>query len=88
VTLADGVTSDPTAPAAASSPYSAANSYMTKTYLDNLPKKPNLTLIWFRSPGSNEHAYGPGSPNYLDAPTTLWGLSMPTRNAPPSVAAP
>jgi predicted AlkP superfamily pyrophosphatase or phosphodiesterase len=67
-TLTDGVTSDPTSPAAATSPYAAANAYMMKTYLDHvLPKEPDLTLIWFRSPDSNEHAYGPGSPNYFDS---------------------
>ncbi|MCU1283064.1 MAG: hypothetical protein JWM53_6610, partial [bacterium] len=66
VTLLDKATGDPTA--AQSAPPSAANLYLMQTYLTYvLPKAPDLTLIWFRSPDSPEHNYGPGSPTYHDA---------------------
>ncbi|HMC68401.1 MAG TPA: alkaline phosphatase family protein, partial [Mycobacteriales bacterium] len=66
ITLADKATSDPTMNAAA--PPSAANLYLLQTYLNYvLPKAPDLTLIWFRSPDSPEHNYGPGSATYHDA---------------------
>ncbi len=66
MTLADKATGDPTA--AQSAPPSAANLYLLQTYLTYvLPKAPDVTLIWFRSPDSPEHNYGPGSPTYHDA---------------------
>ena len=66
ITLADKATGDPTA--AQLAPPSSANLYMLQTYLSYvLPKAPDLTLIWFRSPDSPEHNYGPGSPTYHDA---------------------
>jgi arylsulfatase A-like enzyme len=64
--LADKATGDPTAKQAA--PPNNANTYMMETYLTYvLPKAPDLTLIWFRSPDSPEHNHGPGSPTYKDA---------------------
>jgi arylsulfatase A-like enzyme len=64
--LVDGVTPDPTA--GASAPPSAANAYMMNMYIKYvLPKNPDLTLIWFRSPDSPQHNYGPGSTTYRDA---------------------
>ena len=66
LTLTDGATSDPTKAQAA--PPSPANLYLLTTYLNYvLPKAPDLSLIWFRSPDSPEHNYGPGSPTYHDA---------------------
>jgi arylsulfatase A-like enzyme len=66
VTLTDKATSDPTMNAP--SPPSASNLYLLQTYLSYvLPKAPDLTLIWFRSPDSPEHNYGPGSFTYHDA---------------------
>ena len=60
------MTGDPTA--AQPAPPSQANAYMMQTYLTYvLPKAPDLTLIWFRSPDSPEHRHGPGSPTYHDA---------------------
>lgn len=59
VTLADKATSDPTDSSGA--PPSAANLYMMNMYTKYiLPKAPDLSLIWFRSPDSPEHNYGPG----------------------------
>jgi arylsulfatase A-like enzyme len=66
VTLADKITSDPTDSTGA--PTSPPNYYMMQMYIKYiLPKLPDLTLIWFRTPDSPEHNYGPGSPNYHDA---------------------
>src|SRR5262249_42730418 len=66
VTLLDKATGDPTA--AQPAPPNQANAYMMETYLTHvLPKAPDLTLIWFRSPDSPEHNYGPGSPTYHNA---------------------
>ena len=66
VLLADGVTTDPVASGAP--PYASSNAYLMRTYLDHvLPKKPDLTFIWLRSPDSDEHAYGPGAPEYRQA---------------------
>jgi arylsulfatase A-like enzyme len=64
--LADGVTKDPRS--TAGSPHNASNAYMMGAYLNYiLPQhNPDLTLIWFRTPDSTEHAYGPGSPNFHD----------------------
>src|SRR5262249_10635449 len=64
--FADKVTSDPTDKLGA--PTNGQNYYMLDLYIRYvLPKNPDLTLIWFRSPDSPEHAYGPGSYNYHDA---------------------
>ena len=66
VTLSDKATGDPTA--AQPAPPSPANLYLLQTYLTYvLPKAPDVTLIWFRSPDSPQHNYGPGSPTYHDA---------------------
>jgi predicted AlkP superfamily pyrophosphatase or phosphodiesterase len=66
VTLNDKATGDPTAAQPATP--SGANLYLLQTYLNHvLPKAPDLTLVWFRSPDSPEHDQGPGSPTYHDA---------------------
>lgn len=67
VNLADKVTKDPRSDAG--SPYSNANEYMMKVYLDYvLPvKKPDLSVVWFRNPDTTEHNYGPGSKAYIEA---------------------
>lgn len=72
--LADGVTRDPRS--TAGSQHNAANAYMMDAYLNYiLPRhNPDLTLIWFRTPDSTEHAYGPGSPNYHDGLKAMDGL--------------
>lgn len=64
--LADGVTVDPRS--TAGSPNNAANEYLMNAYLNYIlpTENPDLSLIWFRTPDSTEHAYGPGSPNYRD----------------------
>ena len=50
-------------------PEDASNQYMMKIYIDFIlpKKKPDLSLIWFRTPDNTEHAYGPGSANYRKA---------------------
>src|SRR5262249_33959060 len=64
--MGDKVTSDPTLNGLA--PPSGSNLYMLQMYLSHvLPKAPDLSLIWFRSPDSPEHQYGPGSYTYRDA---------------------
>jgi arylsulfatase A-like enzyme len=67
VTLADGVTPDPRA--AGGSPHKQRNAYLMRVFIDYvLPQvDPSLSLIWLRNPDSTEHAYGPGTPNVLDA---------------------
>jgi predicted AlkP superfamily pyrophosphatase or phosphodiesterase len=47
-------------------PEDAANKYMMRVFTQFiLPvKKPDLSLIWFRTPDNNEHGYGVGSANY------------------------
>jgi arylsulfatase A-like enzyme len=66
VLLADKITTDPTDKTGA--PTNGLNYYMLNLYLTYvLPKNPDLSLIWFRSPDSTEHPYGPGSNNYRDA---------------------
>jgi arylsulfatase A-like enzyme len=66
IVLKDGVTSDPTDKLGA--PTNGANQYMMNLYLTYvLPKRPDLTLIWFRSPDSPQHNYGPGAYDYHDA---------------------
>jgi arylsulfatase A-like enzyme len=65
--LADNATGDPTD--TGGSPSNAANQYLLSVYRSFiLPrKKPDLSLIWLRSPDSTEHTYGPGTANYRDA---------------------
>ncbi len=67
VYMQDGVTADPTD--ASGSPYSKANEYMMQVYLNEiLPKdNPQLSVIWMRNPDTTEHAYGPGTADYLAA---------------------
>jgi len=63
--LADGATFDGSA--MISSPWSASNTYLMNTFIKYvLPKKPDVTVIWFRIPDSAEHNYGPGSSVYRD----------------------
>lgn len=65
LTLADGVTPDPTA---RSSRHAKANAAMIDVYLDHvLVKAPDLTVLWLRDPDSTSHVYGLGSPAYRDA---------------------
>lgn len=65
--LADGVTPDPTNQSG--SPYSRANEYMMRVYLQQiLPHNaPWISVIWMRNPDTTEHEYGPGTSNYLAA---------------------
>jgi predicted AlkP superfamily pyrophosphatase or phosphodiesterase len=51
------------------SPYSTANRYMMKVYLNEILSKqsPQLSVIWMRNPDTTEHTYGPGSSNYYQA---------------------
>ena len=77
--LADGVTADPRS--TAGSLHNAANQYMMRVYVDYiLPTvNPDLSLVWFRTPDSTEHTYGPGSPNYhngLQSQDALLGLLL------------
>jgi len=67
--LPNGLLAKDASDATQGAPENAANQYMMKIYTDFiLPKKlPDLSLIWFRTPDSTEHAYGPGSPNYRRA---------------------
>lgn len=63
--LADGATYD--ASATIGSPWTAPNTYMMNLYVKYvLPKKPDVSVIWFRIPDSAEHNYGPGSSVYRD----------------------
>jgi arylsulfatase A-like enzyme len=66
VILADGATTDPTN--STGSRHDLPNLYMMGVYLDQIlgPKLPDLSLLWFRTPDSTEHNYGPGTPNYRD----------------------
>jgi len=66
VNLADGATSDPTNTGGARN--NDANAYLMGVYLDQIlgPKSPDLSLLWFRTPDTTEHSYGPGSANYKD----------------------
>ncbi|HET7499722.1 MAG TPA: alkaline phosphatase family protein [Kofleriaceae bacterium] len=76
--LADGVTPDPTN--TAGSRHNEPNLYMMQVFLDEIlggAAPPDLSLLWFRTPDSTEHNYGPGSPNYRDglrAQDTMLGL--------------
>ncbi len=67
VTLSDKVTSDPTT--AATEQNADANTYMMSAYLNYIlpTNKPDLSLIWFRSPDSTEHSYGVGTAAFHDA---------------------
>ena len=63
--LADGMTFD--ASATIGSPWSNSNSYLMNMYVKYvLPKRPDVSVIWFRIPDSAEHNYGPGSSVYRD----------------------
>lgn len=66
VTLDDKATSDPTD--TSGSRNNAANDYLMNVYLDQIlaPQSPDLSLLWFRTPDTTEHTYGPGSANYKD----------------------
>jgi hypothetical protein len=65
--FADGVTTNPADQHG--SPYSAANRYMMKVYLDETLAQQDaaLTVVWMRNPDTTEHTYGPGTANYLQA---------------------
>ena len=67
VTLADKVSSDPTLGTAELN--ADANTYMMSAYLNYIlpTQKPDLSLIWLRSPDSTEHAYGVGTAAFRDA---------------------
>ncbi|HUJ90482.1 MAG TPA: alkaline phosphatase family protein, partial [Syntrophorhabdales bacterium] len=71
LTMADGVTSDPTA--GVTSPNANSNRYMMDVYLKYIMpvKKPYLSVIWFRDPDATEHSYGVGSRAYVDALTSM-----------------
>jgi arylsulfatase A-like enzyme len=66
VVLDDAVTSDPTN--TGGSRNNVANLYLMNVYLDQIlgPQQPDLSLLWFRTPDTTEHTYGPGSANYKD----------------------
>ncbi|MEO7734694.1 MAG: alkaline phosphatase family protein, partial [Kofleriaceae bacterium] len=77
VPLADGATSDPTNADGARN--NDANAYLMGIYLDQIlaAASPDLSLLWFRTPDTTEHTYGPGSVNYKDglhAQDALLGL--------------
>jgi hypothetical protein len=63
----DGVTTNPADQHG--SPYSAANRYMMKVYLDETLAQQDaaLTVVWMRNPDTTEHIYGPGTANYQQA---------------------
>lgn len=65
--LADGVTSDPTD--TSGSPNDAGNRYLMELFISRLlpRERPDLSIVWLRSPDSTEHTYGVGSANALDA---------------------
>ncbi len=45
-------------------PEDGANKYMMTVYINNiLPKLPDLSLIWFRTPDNPQHGYGVNTPN-------------------------
>jgi hypothetical protein len=66
VPLNDKATSDPTS--TSGSRNNGANAYMMGVYLDQIlaAKSPDLSLLWFRTPDSTEHTFGPGTFNYKD----------------------
>lgn len=47
-------------------PEDASNKYLLNVYTSYIlpKKKPDLSVIWFRTPDNEEHGYGPGSANY------------------------
>lgn len=62
----DCVTSNPAT--AGTSPFVRQNQFIMNVYLKKiLPKRPDLSVVWFRNPDSTEHAYGPGTVPYHDA---------------------
>ncbi|MFC4453829.1 alkaline phosphatase family protein [Deinococcus sonorensis] len=67
VLLADKVTSDPST--ATTELNADANSYMMSAYLNYIlpTEKPDLSLVWLRSPDSTEHTYGVGTAPFRDA---------------------
>ncbi|GGR23928.1 alkaline phosphatase family protein [Deinococcus ruber] len=66
-TLNDKVSSDPTV--GTTELNADANTYMMSAYLNYIlpTQKPDLSLIWLRSPDSTEHSYGVGTPAFRDA---------------------
>ncbi|WP_309572299.1 alkaline phosphatase family protein, partial [Deinococcus sp.] len=66
-TLTDKVTSDPTT--ATTELNADANTYLMSAYLNYIlpTEKPDLSLVWLRSPDSTEHAYGLGTAPFRDA---------------------
>ena len=66
-TLADKVSSDPTV--GTTELNADANTYMMSAYLNYIlpTQKPDLSLIWLRSPDSTEHSYGVGTAAFRDA---------------------
>ena len=50
-------------------PEDSSNKYMMNVFINYIlpKKKPDLSLIWFRTPDNNEHGYGVGSANYHKA---------------------
>ena len=73
-TLTDKVTSDPTT--GTTELNADANTYMMSAYLNYIlpTNKPDLSLIWLRSPDSTEHSYGVGTAAFRDALHTQDGL--------------
>ena len=67
VTLSDKVSSDPTL--GTTELNADANTYMMSAYLNYIlpTQKPDLSLIWLRSPDSTEHSYGVGTAAFRDA---------------------
>jgi predicted AlkP superfamily pyrophosphatase or phosphodiesterase len=72
--LTDKSTSDPTVDDKALDPrngsqYGKQDAYMMQVYVKViLPlHKPDISVIWFRNPDSEEHNYGPGSADYKNA---------------------
>lgn len=65
--FSDGVTSDALNPT--DSPFRQANDYLMRMYLTKvLPTyKPQLSVLWMRTPDAVEHTYGPGTPVYYRA---------------------
>jgi arylsulfatase A-like enzyme len=66
-TLADGITPNPVD--ASGSANDDGNHYLMTVFTSYLlpQEKPDLSVIWLRSPDSTEHAYGVGSANARDA---------------------
>lgn len=66
-TLEDGVTTNPVT--GVKSPYNKNNSYLMKSYLNEvIPRfNPQLSVVWLRNPDTTEHNYGVGSKAYFNA---------------------